>query len=140
VLANPANYKKAIPLTPERFHAIFASALTRADSDKAFERYAVPGSGKMVFDAALQNVNPKAPKINYSKDDRAPLLFIAGGADVLIPPSLNQSNAKKYLKSTAIVAYKEFPGRCHFICGQDGWEEVADYAIDWIQKPVRTGV
>jgi hypothetical protein len=25
--------------------------------------------------------------------------------------------------------YREFPGRSHFTIGQDGWEEVADYAL-----------
>ncbi len=27
--------------------------------------------------------------------------------------------------------YKEYPGRAHFIAGEDGWEEVADYALAW---------
>ena len=31
----------------------------------------------------------------------------------------------------SIVDYKEFPGRSHFTIGQPGWEEVADYALDW---------
>jgi len=26
---------------------------------------------------------------------------------------------------------KEFAGRTHFICGQPGWEEVADAALAW---------
>jgi excisionase family DNA binding protein len=26
---------------------------------------------------------------------------------------------------------KEFPGRSHYTVGQDGWEEVADYALEW---------
>ena len=24
-----------------------------------------------------------------------------------------------------------FPGRSHYTLGQAGWEEVADYALDW---------
>jgi pimeloyl-ACP methyl ester carboxylesterase len=140
VLSNPANRKKAIALTPKQFHTIFAPALSEEESDKAYERYHVPGSGRMIFQAAFQNANPKAPKVNFGNDDRAPLLFIAGGADVLIPPSLNLANAKKYLKSKSIIAYKEYPGRCHFTVGQDGWEEVADYALDWAKKPVQTGI
>ena len=39
--------------------------------------------------------------------------------------------AKHYRKSAALTAYKEFPGRSHFTVGQDGWEEVADYALNW---------
>lgn len=140
VLSNPANRKRALMLTEKQFHDIFASALSEEDSSKAYARYAVPGSGRMVFQAAFANFNPKAHKINFANDDRAPLLFIAGGADVLVPPTLNQSNAKLYLESKAIVAYKEFPGRCHFICGQQGWEEVADFALEWAKSPRRTGI
>jgi hypothetical protein len=29
------------------------------------------------------------------------------------------------------TAYKEFPGRTHYTLGQEGWEEVADYALTW---------
>jgi hypothetical protein len=30
-----------------------------------------------------------------------------------------------------MTEYKEFPDRTHFIIGQSGWQEVANYAIDW---------
>ena len=39
--------------------------------------------------------------VDYDNDDRAPLLFIAGGADHIMPPSVNKSNAKHYKKSAA---------------------------------------
>ena len=55
------------------------------------------------------------------------------GADHIVPPALNKSNARHY--HTGIVAYKEFPGRAHYTLGQDGWEEVADYALDWALNP-----
>jgi pimeloyl-ACP methyl ester carboxylesterase len=69
--------------------------------------------------------------VNYGNDARAPLLFIAGGADHLMPPSVNRSNAKHYAKSKAVTDYKEFPGRSHYTCGERGWEQVADYALEW---------
>jgi hypothetical protein len=34
-------------------------------------------------------------------------------------------------KSAAVTEYNEFEARSHSIIGQDGWEEVADYALDW---------
>ena len=30
-----------------------------------------------------------------------------------------------------ITEVKEFPGRSHLITAQEGWQEVADYALDW---------
>ena len=37
-------------------------------------------------------------------------------------------------RSDRLIAFKEFPGRTHFTVGQDGWEEVADYALDWAKE------
>ncbi len=48
-----------------------------------------------------------------------------------MPPSVNKANARKYRKSTALTAHKEFPGRSHWTCGEPGWEAVADHALDW---------
>ena len=71
--------------------------------------------------------------VNFRNEDRAPLLFIAGGEDNLMPPAVNQSNAKHYRTNSA-TDYKEFPGRSHYTVGQDGWEEVADYALEWAEE------
>jgi hypothetical protein len=43
-----------------------------------------------------------------------------------------EKNAKH---SEAITAYKLFPGRSHYTCGEDGWEQVADFALDWALAP-----
>ena len=45
-------------------------------------------------------------------------------------------NYRLYKKSKAITDYKEFPNRTHFILGQPGWEEVADYALDWATQHI----
>jgi hypothetical protein len=61
-----------------------------------------------------------------------------GGKDHLMPPSVNRSNAKKYRNSEAITETYEFPDRPHFTCGVPGWEQVADYALDWATSHART--
>ena len=50
-----------------------------------------------------------------------------------MPPAIGKAIVKKYLStgSPAIVEYKEFAGRTHRIVSQDGWEEVAEYALTW---------
>ena len=138
-LKNPANDHKAVTLTPKEFHYAFTNTLTDEESLAVFERYAVPGPGRVLFQAGLANFNPRAAtKVDFGNDDRAPLLVIAGGADHVSPDSVNESTAKHQSKSKAVTAYKEFPGRSHYTLGQDGWEEVADYALDWAEANART--
>jgi pimeloyl-ACP methyl ester carboxylesterase len=136
VLKNPANNHRAVPLTPEEFHYAFTNTLSEEESAPIYERYAVPGPGRVLFQGALANFNPHSPiAVDFKNDDRAPLLFIAGGVDHVAPASVNQSNAKHFRKSEAVTEFKEFPGRSHYTLGQEGWEEVADFALDWALDP-----
>ena len=133
VLGNPANRHRAVPFTPEQFHYAFTNTLSEEESAKVYERLHVPAPGRFVWDGVLANVTPghQDSYVNFENDDRAPLLLIAGGVEHLQPPSVNESNAKHQSKSAAVTEYKEFPGRSHYTLGQDGWEEVADYALSW---------
>jgi pimeloyl-ACP methyl ester carboxylesterase len=138
VLKSPLNNHRAVALSPEEFHYAFTNTLSDEQSAAAYERYAVPGPGRVLFQAALANLNPRAEThVDYRNDDRAPLLFIAGGEDHVIPAKVNEANAKHYRRSKAVTDYKEFPGRVHFTVGQEGWEEVADYALDWALEHAR---
>ena len=66
-----------------------------------------------------------------------PLLFIMGGKDHLMPPSVIRSNAKKYRNSSATTDTHEFPDRSHFTGVEPGWEQVADYALAWATSHAR---
>ena len=57
-----------------------------------------------------------------------------------MPPKVNKANWRLSRKSAAVTEYKEFPGRSHFIIGQDGWQDVADYALNWAEEHLPTRV
>jgi pimeloyl-ACP methyl ester carboxylesterase len=138
-LHNPANRHEPIQLNEKQFHYAFANTLSEEDSLKAFQRYAAPSPGRVLFEGALANVSRHSPfEVDFKNNDRAPLLLIAGGADHVVPPSVDRQMFKRQGKSEALTEYKEFPGRSHFTVGQDGWEEVADYALDWAVEHART--
>ena len=44
-------------------------------------------------------------------------------------------SAKAYRKSSAITDLVEFPERAHFTAVQEGWEQVADSALQWALNP-----
>ena len=84
-----------------------------------------------MFQIAFATFNPNGPtKVNFKRDDRAPMLCIAFGQDHLAPVKASRHSLHQYREAKAITAIKEFPGRPHFP-GVPGWEEVADYALDW---------
>jgi pimeloyl-ACP methyl ester carboxylesterase len=142
VLRNPANRHRAVGFTHEQWHYAFTNTMTEERSRELYERYHVPASGGILWDSVLANVQPghQATWVDYRNDDRAPLLFISGGSDHLMPPKVQASNAKHY-KSDTITERVEYEGRCHLMPSEDGWEEVADYAIEWAaRKAVEAGV
>jgi len=135
LLRNPIARHTAVMLTPSQFNYGFTNTFPSDQAKRAYEQYAVPGSRNVLLAGANANLNPNTPlRVNFRNDARAPLLFIAGGADHIVPALVNRHNAQKYAGSKAIVELKEYPGRAHFTMLQDGWEEVADYALAWAEQ------
>jgi len=141
VLNNPAKRHRAAGFTPEQFHYAFTNTLTREESDKVYDRYHIPAPGSWVWAYGLiANFKPGKQEtwVDYDNDDRAPLLFITGGSDHIMPPSVNRSNAKHYKKSAALTEVFDFEGRSHWTCAEPGWEAVADKALEWATAHART--
>lgn len=131
VLKNPANRQRAVGLTPEQRHYAFTNTFSDEESRALYERYHVPASGAIFCGSALANIHPGHDDtyVNYKNDERAPLLFISGSEDHLMPPKIQRSNAKHY-KSDTVTEVKEFEGP-HLLPAAPGWEDVADYALEW---------
>ncbi|MFL5488238.1 MAG: alpha/beta hydrolase [Gemmatimonadaceae bacterium] len=139
ILGNPFSYSATTSLTAKQFNYAFTNELDAAESNKVYERYAIPAANSILWDAAFALLNPNgSSKVDYRRSDRAPLLFIAGSKDHIVPPVINKGNLRKYVKnSTAVTDYREFPNRTHHTVGQTGWEEVADFALQWAKENAR---
>jgi hypothetical protein len=93
--------------------------MSDADADAAYERYYVPAPGRVIFQAAFANLNPRAgTKVDFHKDDRPPLLVVGNDQDHTVPASVSREAAKRLGKPKAVVDYKEFAGRPHFTAGR----------------------
>jgi non-heme chloroperoxidase len=133
-LRNPANRKRAVSLTKKQFRYGFGNALSEAESDELYDRWAIPSPGRPLFQAATANFSPhSAAKVNTANSDRGPLLITAGGKDHTVPASISRSTAKRYRKSKAVTDLKEFPDRGHSLALDRGWREVADFVLGWLK-------
>jgi pimeloyl-ACP methyl ester carboxylesterase len=132
VFKNPANRHRAVGLTHEQWRYAFTNTFSEEESRALYERYAIPASGAILFGIVLANLKPGPQDawVDYDNESRAPLLFISGSEDNLMPPKVQRSNAKKY-NSNTVTEVKEYEGMAHLLPAQQGWEGVADYALTW---------
>jgi pimeloyl-ACP methyl ester carboxylesterase len=123
---------EGVPVVPlSQLKSTFCNTFPEERSRQLYERYHIPASVRVLWGSALATLEPghQDTFVNYDNDDRAPLLFISGTHDHLMPPSVQRSNAKHY-KSKTVTEVVEFDGP-HLLPSRDGWEEVADYALAW---------
>ncbi|WP_276134853.1 alpha/beta hydrolase [Polluticoccus soli] len=113
----------------EWFNYAFFNTTPQAERGKAFEKFAVPESYKVSRQLVLNSFS----NIDFHKPHQ-PLLFIGGGKDHIFPAALTTTIANKYKDGDSKVDLKIYDEKSHFICGEPGWEKVADYALDWYEK------
>jgi pimeloyl-ACP methyl ester carboxylesterase len=131
VLKNPANRHRAVGFTFEQWRYAFTNTFDETRSRELYERYAIPASGAIFWESAFATITPghQGSYVDYANDDRPPLLFISGSEDHLMPPSVQKSNLKHYTSDT-VTERVEYEGP-HLLPSIDGWEEIADFALDW---------
>ena len=119
-----ASQSQPVKMSFEHFQYAFTNGLPLEEQKAAFERYVVPESRRVPREALTARVDFERA--------RGPLLLVAGRADHIIPAGLNRSNYAKYQANPGQTDFQEFAGRTHFILGQTGWQEVADYVLNWV--------
>ncbi|MEJ3742763.1 alpha/beta hydrolase [Actinomycetes bacterium KLBMP 9797] len=132
VLKSPANRHKAIGLTPEQWQYAFTNTFSEEEGRALYERYHIPASGGILWGGVLANFQPghQDTWVDYHNDQRAPLLFVSGSEDHIMPPAIQESNAKHY-KSNTITERREYAGYAHLLPAQKGWERIADEVLEW---------
>ena len=60
-----------------------------------------------------------------------PVLVVAGTEDRITPASVVRKVANKY---DAVSTYKEFENHAHWVIAEPGWEEIAEFASDWLNQ------
>jgi pimeloyl-ACP methyl ester carboxylesterase len=135
VLFKWMGWDKVLTMSFSDFQYAFANTFTEERQRAYFDRYVVPETGRIFFQAAFAALDPNhALHVNFQNTERAPLLLIAGELDHLVPAHIVRSIYEHYQVSSARTDFHEFTGRSHLLISQQGWEEIAGFAADWLDQ------
>jgi non-heme chloroperoxidase len=135
VLGNPANRRRAVPLTYEQFRYSFANAVDEDEAKQLYETFAVPAPGAPVFQAAAANLNPwTEAKVDSENPQRGPMLIISGEKDHTVPPAVSAATYKKQRRNEGVTEFVEIANRGHALTIDNGWREVADTALAFVKR------
>ena len=126
VFGDLLSWRKAKVMSREFFGRRFAQTLPAQAADAAYDRYSVPTPGRVYWNGV---VNPM--KIDWAGQDRAPLLLIGGGKDLIADASMTRAIFAKQSRAKSLTELRVFEDRSHWTLMDKGWEEVADFALTW---------
>jgi len=138
VLGKPANRNRAVPLTYEQFRFAFANAVSEDEAKNLYDTFAVPASGKPQFQAASANLNPwTEAKVDTKNPERGPLLIIDGEKDNTVPWAIANASFKRQRRNAGVTEIIKVADRGHSLTIDSGWREVADTALNFVQRFVK---
>ena len=100
-----------------------------------------PDEQRKAYDRFVYESGKAATEIGFSlrasqfdeKKVTCPVLVISGKKDHITPAPVVHNIAKKYIK---VSTYKEFANHAHWVVAEPGWQEVAEFAGEWLDKVV----
>jgi pimeloyl-ACP methyl ester carboxylesterase len=138
-LAHPSKWHGVVPLTLEEFTYGFVNTFAPEEAKAAYEKYFVPETGQIFYEAGFANFHLHPPtEIHFKSDERAPLLIVGAEKDHTVPASVAKKQYEKYAKSDVQTDYIEFKGRPHLMMDAEGWEEIAGAIETWIESVLAT--
>jgi alpha-beta hydrolase superfamily lysophospholipase len=140
-LAHPSKWHGIVTLTLEEFTYGFVNTFSPEEAAAAYERYAVPETGQIFYEAGFANFHLNPPtEVHFKNAERAPLLIAGAGNDNTVPASLSKKQYEKYERSPAETEYLEFEGRPHLLMAAEGWDEVAAAIDSWLDRVLEAQV
>jgi pimeloyl-ACP methyl ester carboxylesterase len=126
-------WNRVLTMSFKSFSANFAQLWPEAEKRAAYERYIVPAPGRIYYQGAVGI----GSGVDYANPHRAPLLLIGADRDRIVQQSMVEAAYHKHRRSPVTTAFKAFPGRDHCMLLEQGWEDVADYVLQWTSQNQR---
>jgi hypothetical protein len=109
-LAHPSKRHGVVTLTPEEFIYAFVNTFSDEDAAAPYERYAVPETGQIFYEAGFANFHLDPPTdVHFKNEARAPLLIVGGTEDHTVPASLAKAAYTRYERSPAQSPTRRWP-------------------------------
>jgi len=134
-LVNPRTRGRAITLTFGQFTYGWANALEEKEAKELYEEFHVAGSGISLAQMGNANLNPRTEaKVNTTSPDRGPLLIIDGAKDHTVPWAIANAAYKRQRRNPTVTEIVKIPNRGHSLAIDHGWREVAQTALDFVER------
>ena len=136
IITNPLNRGRAITLSFDQFRYGWTNAIESDDEAKRlYDEFHVAGSAAALMQMANANLNPwTEAKLDTKNPDRGPLLIIDGEKDHTVPWAIANASYKRQKRNPAVTEIKQIPNRGHSLTIDNGWEEVAHTALDFVKR------
>jgi pimeloyl-ACP methyl ester carboxylesterase len=134
-LINPLNRRRALTLTFKQFTYSWANALDEDEAKDLYDRFHVAGSGIALAQMGNANLNPwTEAKVDTKNPDRGPLLIIDGEKDHTVPWAIANAAYKRQRRNPGVTEIVKIPNRGHALTIDHGWREVAQTALDFVER------
>lgn len=126
------------PMVPSFEDAAYAVLnLLKPEAQQAAYAKMVPESGRVAAQLGYWFLTSTPASRVDEKKVTCPLLVVSGKLDRITPASVVRRVARKYFPH---ATYREFANQAHWVLGQPGWQEVADYVADWLDNQTSSNI
>jgi pimeloyl-ACP methyl ester carboxylesterase len=135
-LVNPRTRGRAITFTFDQFKYGWTNAIDDEDEAKRlYDTYHVAGSGLALAQMGNANLNPwTESKVDTKNPDRGPLLILDGEKDHTVPWAIANAAYKRQKRNPGVTEIQKMPNRGHSLTIDNGWQEVAQTALDFVKR------
>ena len=132
VLKNPANRHKAVGFTFEQWRYAFTNTFREEEARRLYERYHIPASGR-VFWAVRSRTSIRGPTTRTwtTRTPTGRRCSSSLAARITSCPRRSSARTRSTTRRRARSPRSPSTRAARTSCPPRGWEEIADYALDW---------
>ena len=123
-------WKKPIHLSFAAAAYAVLNRLPRSERHRVYGRLGYE-SGRAAAQIGFWFLDPRHTTRVDETRIKCPVLVLAGGRDKITPASVARRVAAKY---KTVSTYKAFDRHSHWMFGEPGWQETADFIYQWLRQ------